>query len=158
RNNLGRQTVKEFQGYRPPGAGRLFTELYNVQRLGPTGLDPANKVVISTIQRLFSQLAGTELSEEEEEVSEFERAHAPTRPVIYNPALPPETFDFIVVDECHRSIYGSWRQVLEYFDAQIIGLTATPSPATLGFFNRNLVAEYPYEKSVADGVNVPFEI
>lgn len=158
RNNLGRQTLKEFQGYRPPGTGRLFTELYNVQRLGPAGIDPPAKVVISTIQRLFSQLAGTELSEEDEEKSEFERAHAPTRPVVYNPKLSPETFDFIIVDECHRSIYGSWRQVLDYFDAQIIGLTATPSPATLGFFNRNLVAEYPYERSVADGVNVPFEI
>jgi type I restriction enzyme R subunit len=158
RNNLGRQALKEFQGYRPPGAGRLFTELYNVQRLGPAGLDPANKVVISTIQRLFSQLAGTELTEEDEERSEFERSHAPTRPVVYNPQLPPETFDFVIVDECHRSIYGNWRQVLDYFDAQIIGLTATPSPTTLGFFNQNIVAEYPYERSVADGVNVPFEI
>lgn len=158
RNNLGRQTLKEFQTYRPPGTGRLFTELYNVQRLGPAGLDPPAKVVISTIQRVFSQLAGTELDEEDEEQGEFETAHAPTRPVVYNPRLPPETFDFIIVDECHRSIYGSWRQVLDYFDAQIIGLTATPSPVTLGFFNRNLVAEYPYERSVADGVNVPFEI
>ena len=158
RNNLGRQTLKEFQGYRPPGAGRLFTELYNVQRLQAAGLDPSNKVVISTIQRLFSQLAGVELSEEDEERSDFERPAGPSRPVAYNPKLPPETFDFIIVDECHRSIYGNWRQVLDYFDAQIIGLTATPSPVTLGFFNRNLVAEYPYERSVADGVNVPFEI
>jgi type I restriction enzyme R subunit len=158
RNNLGKQTLKEFQGYRPPGTGRLFTELYNVQRLGAAGLDPANKVVISTIQRLFSQLAGVELSEEEEERSDFERPQAPTRPIAYSAKLPPETFDFVIVDECHRSIYGSWRQVLDYFDAQIIGLTATPSPVTLGFFNRNLVAEYPYERSVADGVNVPFEI
>ncbi len=158
RNNLGRQTLKEFQGYRRPGAGRLFTELYNVQRLGPAGIDPANKVVISTIQRLFSQLVGTELSEDEEEASEFERAHVPSRPIVYNPGLPPETFDFIIVDECHRSIYGNWRQVLDYFDAQIVGLTATPSPVTMGFFNQNIVAEYPYEKSVAEGVNVPFEI
>ena len=158
RNNLGKQTLKEFQTYRPPGTGRLFTELYNVQRLGPAGLDAPAKVVISTIQRVFSQLAGTELSEEDEERSEFEGPHVPTRTISYNSALPPETFDFIVVDECHRSIYGSWRQVLDYFDAQIIGLTATPSPVTLGFFNKNLVAEYPYERSVADGVNVPFEI
>lgn len=158
RNNLGKQTLKEFQTYRPPGTGRLFTELYNVQRLGPAGLDPPNKVVISTIQRVFSQLTGTELSEEDEERSEFEGPHQPTRAVGYNPALPPEAFDFIIVDECHRSIYGSWRQVLDYFDAQVIGLTATPSPVTLAYFHKNLVAEYPYERSVADGVNVPFEI
>jgi type I restriction enzyme R subunit len=158
RNNLGRQTLKEFQTYRPPGTGRLFTELYNVQRLGPAGLDAPAKVVISTIQRVFAQLTGAPLDEEDEERSEFETPQAPTRTVAYNTAMPPETFDFIIVDECHRSIYGNWRQVLDYFDAQIIGLTATPSPATLGFFNRNLVAEYPYERSVADGVNVPFEI
>lgn len=158
RNNLGKQTLKEFQNYRPPGTGRSFTELYNAQRLGPAGLDPASKVVISTIQRLYSQLTGAEVHEEAEERSEYEAPHAPIRELRYNPKLPPETFDFVVVDECHRSIYGSWRPLLDYFDAQIIGLTATPSPATMGFFNRNIVAEYPYEKSVADGVNVPFEI
>src|SRR5690606_33237622 len=79
-------------------------------------------------------------------------------PLSYNPDIPIETFDFIVTDECHRSIYGLWRQVLDYFDAYLIGLTATPSKHTLGFFNQNLVAEYPYERSVADGVNVGYEI
>ena len=158
RNNLGRQTLKEFQNYRPPGTGRSFTEIYNAQRLGPAGMDPASKVVISTIQRLFSQLTGAEIDDDAEERSEYEAPHVPAREIVYNPGLPPETFDFVIVDECHRSIYGSWRQVLDYFDAQVIGLTATPSPTTLGFFNRNIVAEYPYEKSVADGVNVPFEI
>ncbi len=159
RNNLGRQTLKEFQGYRPPGAGRLFTELYNVQRLGPAGLDPPAKVVISTIQRVFAQLTGEELSEEAEEASDFERAWtAPPKAIAYSAALPPETFDIVIVDECHRSIYGTWRQLLDYFDAQIIGLTATPTVQTMAFFGENLVAQYPYEKSIADGVNVPFEI
>ena len=159
RNNLGRQTLKEFQGYRPPGTGRLFTELYNVQRLGPAGLDPSAKVVISTIQRVFAQLTGSDLSEEDEEASDFERPwNAAPKEIAYSPGLPPETFDIVIVDECHRSIYGTWRQLLDYFDAQIIGLTATPTVQTMAFFGENLVAEYPYEKSVADGVNVPFEI
>lgn len=158
RNNLGRQTLKEFQAFRPHGTGRLFTELYNVQRLGPAGIDKDAKVVISTIQRVFSQLSGTALSEEEEEASSFESGSGPAKQVTYNPDFPPETFDIVIVDECHRSIYGTWRQVLDYFDAHIIGLTATPSVHTLGFFNSNLVAEYPYERSVADGVNVPFEV
>ncbi|MGE0668399.1 MAG: DEAD/DEAH box helicase family protein [Sphingomonadales bacterium] len=158
RNNLGRQTLKEFQAYRPPGTGRLFTELYNVQRLGPAGLDPNASVVISTIQRVYAQLAEQELSEEDEEASGYEAESAPAKQVVYNPAMPPETFDFVIVDECHRSIYGNWRQVLEYFDAFTIGLTATPSVHTLGYFQRNLVAEYPYERSVVDGVNVPFEV
>lgn len=158
RNNLGRQTLKEYQAFRPHGTGRLFTELYNVQRLGPAGFDKDAKVVISTIQRVFSQLCGTELAEEDEEKSAWEAGDAVTKMVAYNPAFPPETFDIVIVDECHRSIYGTWRQVLDYFDAHIIGLTATPSIFTKGFFASNVVAEYPYERSVADGVNVPFEI
>lgn len=152
RNNLGRQTLKEFQAFRPHGTGRLFTELYNVQRLGSAGFDKDAKVVISTIQRVFSQLSETELTEEDEEASSFERSAGPPKVVSYNPDFPPETFDIVIVDECHRSIYGTWRQVLDYFDAHIIGLTATPSVHTLGYFNSNIVAEYPYERSVADGV------
>ncbi len=159
RNNLGRQALKEFQAYRPPGTGRLFTELYNAQRLGPAGLDPDAKIVISTIQRVYAQLTGKELSEEEEENSAYESKNGGTaKQVMYSAALPPETFDFVIVDECHRSIYGSWRQVLEYFDAFTLGLTATPSVHTLGYFQKNLVSEYPYERSVIDGVNVPFEV
>jgi type I restriction enzyme R subunit len=159
RNNLGRQTLKEFQAYRPPGTGRLFTELYNVQRLGPAGLDPDAKVVISTIQRVYAQLSGQDLSEEDEEASAYEgEAEGAPEKVIYSQALPPETFDVVVIDECHRSIYGRWRQVLEYFDAFQIGLTATPSMHTMGYFQKNLVAQYPYERSVIDKVNVPFEV
>ncbi|MBL8554028.1 MAG: DEAD/DEAH box helicase family protein [Phenylobacterium sp.] len=159
RNNLGRQTLKEFQAYRPPGTGRLFTELYNVQRLGTAGLDRDAKVVISTIQRVFAQLSGQELSEEDEEVSAYEgETRGSPRAVAYSADMPPETFDVVIVDECHRSIYGTWRQVLEYFDAFTIGLTATPSAHTLGYFQKNLVAEYPYERAVIDGVNVPFEV
>ena len=76
----------------------------------------------------------------------------------YSAAVPPETFDLVIVDECHRSIYGTWRQVLEYFDAFLIGLTATPGRHTLGLFGQNLVSSYPFERSVADGVNVGFDI
>ena len=81
-----------------------------------------------------------------------------TKEVAYNPTIPIETFDFIVTDECHRSIYNLWRQVLEYFDAFLIGLTATPSKQTIGFFNQNLVTEYNHERAVADGVNVGYEV
>ena len=159
RNNLGRQTLKEFQAYRPPGTGRLFTELYNVQRLGAGGLDAPAKVVISTIQRVFAQLTGAELSEEDEEAGDFAQGPDPTpRQVAYSAALPPESFDIVIVDECHRSIFGTWRQLLDYFDAHTIGLTATPTVQAMAFFAENLVAEYPYERSVADGVNVAFEI
>lgn len=161
RNNLGDQTLKEFQQYEPPGTGRRFADTYIVQQLQSNRIDPDAKVVITTIQRLYSILRGQELSVEDEEKSAFEiweNDEGEMLPIAYNPKVPIETFDFIITDECHRSIYGLWRQVLEYFDSYLIGLTATPSKHTLGFFNQNLVAEYPYERSVADGVNVGYEV
>lgn len=161
RNNLGDQTLKEFQNFEPPGSGYRFTDTYIVQHLHSNRIDKDAKVVITTIQRLYAMLRGEELPPENEEESNFETwetEDGEIRPVAYNPDIPIETFDFIITDECHRSIYGLWRQVLEYFDAHIIGLTATPSKHTLGFFNQNLVAEYPYERSVADGVNVGYEV
>ena len=158
RRNLGDQTLDEFQKYRPPGTGRLFTELYNVQHLGAAGLDPAAKVVISTIQRVFAQLTGAELPDEDEDAGAFAQAPDPTpRQVAYSAALPPETFDIVIVDECHRSIYGAWRQLLDYFDAHTIGLTATPTLQAAAFFADNMVADYSYARSVADGVNVDGE-
>jgi type I restriction enzyme R subunit len=161
RNNLGDQTLKEYQNYEPPGSGRKFVQTYIVQHLHGNRIDPDAKVIITTIQRLYAMLRGEELDESNEEASAFEtwsNDQGELRPVAYNPAIPIETFDVIVTDECHRSIYGLWRQVLEYFDAHLIGLTATPSAHTLGFFFNNLVAEYPYEQSVVDGVNVGFEV
>lgn len=161
RNNLGRQTLREFQGYATPDDGRKFTELYNVQHLSSNTLDPVAKVCITTIQRLYSMLRGeAEFDPTLEEQSSFDYSPIEERPrdVAYNPQIPIETFDFIVTDECHRSIYNLWRQVLEYFDSFIIGLTATPSKQTLGFFNQNLVMEYNHERAVADGVNVPYDV
>ena len=147
RNNLGRQAFKEFDQYRTPDDGRKFTELYNVQHLQSNTLDPVSKVHITTIQRLFSMLSGEpEYDPANEENSLFDMGASldaqPPKEVRYNPNIPIETYDFIVVDECHRSIYNLWRGVLEYFDAFLIGLTATPSKQTFGFFNQNLVMEY----------------
>ncbi len=161
RNNLGRQTAREFQQYVTPDDGRKFTELYNVQHLTSNTLDPVSNVCITTIQRLYSMLRGEEEADEElEEQSVFELSPEGDKPmeVSYNPAIPIETFDFIITDECHRSIYNLWRQVLEYFDSFIIGLTATPSKQTLGFFHQNLVTEYAHERAVADGVNVGYDV
>jgi type I restriction enzyme R subunit len=158
RANLGRQTLKEFQQFSTPDDGRKFSELYNVQHLTSNKLDPVAKVTICTIQRLYSMLRGEELEEIEDEKSAFEMEPSRQVEVAYNPDVPIEMFDFIVVDECHRSIYGVWRQVLEYFDAYLIGLTATPSLQTFGFFNQNLVMEYDHARAVADGVNVDFDV
>ena len=158
RANLGRQTLKEFQGFTTPDDGRKFTELYNVQHLSSNRIDPVARVTISTIQRVYSILRGEpDLDPELDEHSADELATEPV-PVEYNAAVPPETFDVVIVDECHRSIYGLWRQVLDYFDAFTIGLTATPNKQAFGFFNQNLVMEYGHEEAVADGVNVDFDV
>lgn len=157
RANLGRQTLKEFQNFTTP-QGHRFTNLYNVQHLTSNTLDPVAKVTVSTIQRLYAMLRGRELEGDEDEWPGYERQPAQAVEVEYNPDVPIETFDFIIVDECHRSIYGVWRQVLEYFDAHLIGLTATPSRQTYGFFNQNLVMEYDHAQAVADGVNVDFDV
>lgn len=159
RANLVRQTRDEYLAYRPPGSGRSFSEIYNVQKLGSAGIDKDAQIVVATIQRVYSVLTGKDLAEDEEEQSSFEMSRAETEHLVsYNPAIPIESFDLVITDECHRSIYGTWRQVLDYFDAFVVGLTATPSLHTLGFFGKNLVAQYPYERSVVDGVNVGFEV
>jgi len=163
RNNLGRQTFKEFDQFVTPDDGRKFSELYNIQHLQSNTLDDVSKVHITTIQRLYSMLCGeAEFDAMEEEKSLWEADEAlvegAEKEVRYNPNLPIEYYDFIITDECHRSIYNLWRQALVYFDAFIIGLTATPSKQTLGFFNQNLVMEYSRQRAVADGVNVDGEV
>uniref|UniRef100_UPI00389B1B29 type I restriction endonuclease subunit R n=1 Tax=Mycobacterium sp. HUMS_1102779 TaxID=3383487 RepID=UPI00389B1B29 len=157
RNNLADQTLAEFQNYRTPDDGRRFTELYNVTKLSSAGLLGSSKIAISTIQRVYKFLNDGEVGDADDPNLDDFTPDAPVT-VSYSEALPPETFDLVIVDEAHRSIYGVWRGVLEYFDAHVIGLTATPGKQTFGFFRQNLVSEYTYPESVADGVNVDFDI
>ena len=162
RNNLGRQTLNEFQQFRDTGSAYTFAEEFPVQHLRGNAIDPASKVVVTTIQRLYSILKGDpEYDPANEDESLFESARLPRSepvPVSYIPDLPVETFDFIIIDECHRSIYNVWRQVIEYFDAFLTGLTATPSPRTIGFFHNNVVQDYSHTKAVTDGVNVGYDV
>ena len=162
--NLGEQAEQEFMNFQPNDDNRKFTELYNVQRLTSNYIAPDSQVCISTIQRLYSILKGEELDESAELENPAENSWIEQQKkkkvtfVDYTPNVPIEQFDFIIIDECHRSIYNLWKQVLDYFDAFLIGLTATPDKRTFGFFNENVVSEYTYEQSVIDGVNVPQDI
>jgi type I restriction enzyme, R subunit len=157
--NLGEQAEQEMMSYVPIDDNRKFTELYNVQRLKSSFVAKDSQVCISTIQRLYSILKDTPLDEAAEEINpaELKLPKAPM-PVVYNEKVPPEFFDFIFIDECHRSIYNLWQQVIDYFDASLIGLTATPDNRTYAFFKKNVVSDYSHEKAVADGVNVGNEI
>ncbi|MDC1056517.1 type I restriction-modification enzyme R subunit C-terminal domain-containing protein [Flavobacteriaceae bacterium] len=163
--NLGEQAEQEFMTFQPNDDNRKFTELYNVQRLNSSYIASDSQVCISTIQRLYSILKGEELEEsaelenpEESSWMQQQMSKKKAIPVDYTPKVPIEQFDFIVIDECHRSIYNLWKQVLDYFDASLIGLTATPDKRTFGFFNENVVSQYTYEESVTDGVNVPYDV
>jgi type I restriction enzyme, R subunit len=161
RGNLGTQANTEFQNYVTPDDGRKFTELYNVQHLSSNKIDPVSKVVITTIQRMYSILKGEpeyETENEEQSIFELKGDEKKQMEVVYNSEIPIGHFDVIVVDEVHRSIYNKWKQVLDYFDSFVIGLTATPSKDTIAFFNENMVMNYSHERAVADGVNVGFDI
>ena len=160
RGNLGRQAKKEFDQYVSPVNNFKFGEEYIVQHLTSNNLDTTARVCIATIQRMYSMLKGRELAEydEEQSTASVDRFFKEPEPINYNPQFPIETFDIIVTDEAHRSIYNLWRQVLEYFDAYLIGLTATPNKQTFGFFNKNLVMEYGHEQAVADNVNVNYDV
>lgn len=163
--NLGEQAEQEFMTFQPNDDNRKFTELYNVQRLSSSYISSDSQVCISTIQRLYSILKGEELDESAELENPNENTWMQQKlnkkqaaPVEYSAKVPIEQFDFIVIDECHRSIYNLWKQVLDYFDAFLIGLTATPDKRTFGFFDENVVSQYTYEESVTDGVNVPYDV
>ena len=163
RGNLARQTKKEFDAFSSPHNAYKFGEEYIVQHLQSNQIDTSARVVICTIQRMFSMLKGRELGEEADEESterleQLQGLFKDSDPIGYNPAIPIESFDIVVTDEAHRSIYNLWRQVLEYFDAYLIGLTATPNKQTFGFFNQNLVMEYGHAQAVADGVNVNYDV
>lgn len=157
RNNLGKQAEGEFGTYKLTETGNVFSDEYIVYRLRSVEEIGSASVVISTIQRLFAALTGQKLDDNDDEEMEYDE-YAPRKQAQLTGSvlLPPDFFDVIIIDECHRSIYGDWRQVLEYFsNAKIIGLTATPTPEAEAFFNKNRVVNYTLEKSIVDGVNVP---
>ena len=158
---LGQQAEREFLAYTPNDDPRSFSQIYGVRRLKSSYIPNDVQICISTIQRMYSILKEEELDESSEETSFAEYITAESKApkeVVYNEKYPPEFFDCIIVDECHRSIYNVWSQVLAYFDAFIIGLTATPDNRTFAFFNENIVSEYPREKAIVDGVNVGEDI
>ncbi len=152
RNNLGRQAENEFGTFRLTETGDAFNSIYAVNRLKSAKVPSDSNVVICTIQRLFSLLKGEEITDTDDDDEDTADGEVE---LPENPNLPRDFFDLIIIDECHRSIYGNWRKVLEYFDtARLIGLTATPIPDTMAFFNNNRVVNYTLEQSIIDGVNV----
>lgn len=164
RNNLARQTETEFSLFDRTEKQKPMNELYQINRLKKSE-DIQGDIIISTIQKLFAVLTGQNITDDDEDKEDEKRGLSDTiknEPAVElgsNLKLPPDYFQFIIVDECHRSIYGKWKAVLDYFkDAKILGLTATPIPEAYAYFNKNIVEEYTYNDSVVDGVNVPARV
>lgn len=159
--SLGEQAEREFLAYTPSDDRRSFSQLYGVRRLKSSYIPNDVQICISTIQRMYSILKEEDLDEstEEESFNEYVTADSKApKEVVYNEKYPPEFFDCIIIDECHRSIYNVWQQVLTYFDAFLVGLTATPDKRTFAFFNENVFSEYRREQAIIDGVNVGEDI
>lgn len=165
RNNLARQTESEYSTFDCTEGHQEMSSLYEIKRLKKDN-DIKADIVISTIQKLFAVLTGNPLPGSDDEDAEDERntfeEEKDDKKVVQlgdDLRLPPDYFQLIIVDECHRSIYGKWRAVLDYFSgAHVLGLTATPTPEAYAFFNNNIIEEYTYDDSVVDGVNVPSRI
>ncbi|MVM55809.1 type I restriction endonuclease subunit R [Gordonibacter urolithinfaciens] len=164
RNNLARQTEAEFSQFDRTEGQQEMSSLYRISRLRKPA-DIKSEIVISTIQKLFAVMTGQSISEmsedaEDERTTEEEEKKAQETIVLGDDIqVPPDYFDLIIVDECHRSIYGKWKAVLDYFTgATVLGLTATPTPEAFAFFDMNIVENYTYDQSVVDGVNVPFRV
>lgn len=164
RNNLARQTETEFSLFNRTEKQKPMNELYQINRLTKPENIQGN-IIISTIQKLFAVLTGQTITEDDEDEEDEKLGlkdaikNEPDIVLGEDLKLPPDYFQFIIVDECHRSIYGKWKAVLDYFkDAKVLGLTATPTPEAYAYFNKNIVEEYTYEDSVVDGVNVPARV
>lgn len=167
RNNLAKQTENEFSIFDRTENGMTLSSLYSIKRL-KNNEDINGDVVISTIQKLFAVLTGNKLIDTDDDDSEdfiidgYDEYYKMDEPLVDlgdNITLPKDYFKFIIIDECHRSIYGKWKSVLDYFDQSIVlGLTATPTAEAYAYFDDNIIEKYTYEDSVLDGVNVPFRI
>lgn len=165
RNNLGKQAATEFSTFNRTENGLELSKIYDIRRLrNNKDLDGDPNIVISTIQKLYSYMTDQNLSEmsedeEDEKLMQLDDEAGEAIELGSDLKLPHDYFQLIIVDECHRSIYGKWSNVLKYFNqAVIVGLTATPTPEAYAFFNKNLIANYSYEDSVVDGVNVPYDV
>ena len=164
RNNLARQTESEFSLFDRTENGHALSALYQINRLRKPE-DINGQVVISTIQKLFAVLTGQAISDDNEDAEDenFNRDNEKALKEVIQLGndlkLPPDFFQFIIVDECHRSIYGKWKAVLDYFkNATVLGLTATPTPEAYAYFDNNIIEQYTYDDSVVDGVNVPARV
>lgn len=175
RRALAAQAVSAFAAFNTP-KGNKFIQEYEVfsQRFYREDFDddkpfdpkvlpgsyltapkPAHTFVyVSTIQRMCVNLFGWESAfpqygGDPDDESDAEKID-----------IPIHAFDVIIADECHRGYTSRdtaiWRNVLDYFDAIKIGLTATPASHTLAYF-RDVAYRYTTEQAILDGFLVDYD-
>ena len=103
RNNLGTAAATELKTFKLTESGKPLSEIFWVEQLTNRPIDPRTRIVVSTIQRLYSLLTGnTDSYSEEDEDTGMGHHEGDVVELPANPTLPPDFFDLIIIDECHQ--------------------------------------------------------
>jgi type I restriction enzyme, R subunit len=143
RNILADQAFNSFSAFPEDALVRI-----NPKEISKKGSVPTNGSIFFTIFQTF--MSGTD---------------AEGNPTPYFGAYPPDYFDFIIIDECHRggaNNEGNWRGILDYFSPAVqLGLTATPKRKdnvdTYKYFGEPVYI-YSLKEGINDGFLTPFKV
>lgn len=143
RNILADQAFNAFSAFSEDALVRI-----NPKEIRKKGSVPTNGSIFFTIFQTF--MSGTDKE---------------GKPAPYFGAYPPDYFDFIIIDECHRggaNDEGNWRGILEYFSPAVqLGLTATPKRKdnvdTYKYFGEPVYI-YSLKEGINDGFLTPFKV
>ena len=143
RNILANQAFNSFSGFPEDALIRI-----KPSEIKKTGNVPTNGSIFFTIFQTF--MSGTDIE---------------GNPTPYFGSYPPDYFDFIIIDECHRggsNDESNWRSILEYFAPAVqLGLTATPkrndNTDTYKYFG-DPVYIYSLKEGINDGYLTPFKV
>jgi type I restriction enzyme R subunit len=143
RNILANQAFNSFSLFPEDALVRI-----SPKEISKSGKVPTNGSIFFTIFQTF--MSGTDKE---------------GKPAPYFGAYPPDYFDFIIIDECHRggaNDEGNWRAILEYFSPAVqLGLTATPKRKdnvdTYKYFGEPVYI-YSLKEGINDGYLTPFKV
>ncbi|MEH7223742.1 type I restriction-modification system endonuclease [Bacillus sp. JJ1566] len=153
RTALGEQAEASFKDSKLENY-HSFTEIFELQSLNDVKPNPETKVQIATVQGMLKRLFYSENDENKPTIDQYDC-------IIVDEAHRGYTLDkeMSEVEELfrdHQDYVSKYRQVLDYFDATKIGLTATPALHTVEIFG-NPVFTYSYREAVVDGYLIDHE-
>ncbi|MDD5319612.1 MAG: DEAD/DEAH box helicase family protein [Methylococcales bacterium] len=143
RNILANQAFNSFSAFAEDALVRV-----SPKEISKKGSVPTNGSIFFTVFQTF--MSGTDKE---------------GKPAPYFGAYPPDYFDFIIIDECHRggaNDEGNWRGILDYFSPAVqLGLTATPKRKdnvdTYKYFGEPVYI-YSLKEGINDGFLTPFKV